>query len=110
MKEQVVAGVIVAAIVAVAGAIGASLAGWWPKIFGLIGGAWNWFGSSSQHPNWLLLLLWGVFSSGYCVFQCGFSIIFVVLVSLKLLGEIIVAITSMGLTGSGIILLALTLK
>ncbi len=52
----------------------------------------------------------GVFSSGYCVFQCGFSIIFVVLVSLKLLGEIIVAITSMGLTGSGIILLALTLK
>lgn len=59
MKEQVVAGVIVAAIVAVAGAIGASLAGWWPKIFGLIGGAWNWFGSSSQHPNWLLLLLWG---------------------------------------------------
>ncbi|WP_143568378.1 hypothetical protein [Stenotrophomonas maltophilia] len=58
MKEQVVAGVIVAAIGAVAGAIWASFAGWWPSIFGALRGLWNWLGSSSEHPNWLLILLW----------------------------------------------------
>ncbi|MBF9173185.1 hypothetical protein ABFU49_05430 [Xanthomonas campestris pv. campestris] len=59
-KDPVGSKLIVAGISTICAAAWATFKGWWPSIFGGIGVLWNWFGSSSKHPNWLLLLLWGV--------------------------------------------------